>query len=68
MVAKKEEDKAGDTGPAVEKSDAPTLYVDNKAVSEEAYLDAAEKAGYNRSYLVGNPGVRPAISTKKHGE
>lgn len=43
--------------------------VDGKTLTGEAYLAAAEKAGYDRNFLIANPERRPAsISTKRHGE
>ena len=49
------------------KADAPKFYVDGKAVNEEAYFKAAESA-YDVNFLRAHPEIRPAISTKKHGE
>jgi hypothetical protein len=63
---KKAGEPSAQSTAAVEES--PKLYVDGKAVSEEAYLDAAEKAGWDRAFLANRPERRPAISTKKHGE
>lgn len=53
---------------AAAEKEAPKFYVDGKSVSEERWLEAAAKSGYDLSYLKATPNYRPAISTKAHGE
>jgi hypothetical protein len=44
-------------------SDAPKLYVDGKAVPEEAYFTLAGQNGYDVEFLRSHPDRRPSFNT-----
>lgn len=58
---------AGSPTPTAPAPSGTPLYVNGKQVSEEEYFKAAEGT-YDLNFLRHHPEVRPAISTKNHGE